>query len=76
MVTYGDGVADIDLNKLIAFHEQSGCMGTFTGVRMPSRFGSVRTDAAGKILSWEEKPCSTSISTAAFSSSSGSFWTT
>ena len=56
MVTYGDGVADIDLNKLIAFHEQSGCMGTFTGVRMPSRFGSVRTDAAGKILSWEEKP--------------------
>jgi glucose-1-phosphate cytidylyltransferase len=56
MVTYGDGVADIDLNKLIEFHKQSGSMGTFTGVRMPSRFGTVRTDASGKILSWEEKP--------------------
>lgn len=56
MVTYGDGVADIDLNKLIEFHKQSGSMGTFTGVRMPSRFGTVRTDANGKILSWEEKP--------------------
>ena len=56
MVTYGDGVADIDLNKLIAFHKQSGSMGTFTGVRMPSRFGTVRTDEDGKILSWEEKP--------------------
>ncbi len=56
MVTYGDGVADIDLNALIRFHEESGCIGTFTGVRMPSRFGTVRTDEAGKILSWEEKP--------------------
>ena len=56
MVTYGDGVADIDLNKLIAFHKQSGSMGTFTGVRIPSRFGTVRTDEDGKILSWEEKP--------------------
>ena len=51
MVTYGDGVADIDLNKLIEFHKQSGSIGTFTGVRMPSRFGTVRTDADGKILS-------------------------
>lgn len=56
MVTYGDGVADIDLHKLVAFHEQAGTIGTFTGVRMPSRFGTVRTDPQGKILSWEEKP--------------------
>lgn len=56
MVTYGDGVADIDLDKLLAFHEKAGTIGTFTGVRMPSRFGAVRTDASGKILSWEEKP--------------------
>lgn len=56
MVTYGDGVADIDLNRLLEFHAQSGVIGTFTGVRMPSRFGTVRTDAAGEILSWEEKP--------------------
>ena len=56
MVTYGDGVADIDIKRLIAFHMQSGTVGTFTGVRMPSRFGAVRTDDRGAILSWEEKP--------------------
>lgn len=56
MVTYGDGVADIDLDKLIKFHKDSGKMGTFTGVRMPSRFGTVKTDPQGNILSWEEKP--------------------
>lgn len=56
MVTYGDGVADIDIGKLIDFHMESGTIGTFTGVRMPSRFGTVRTDENGKILSWEEKP--------------------
>lgn len=56
MVTYGDGLADIDIAKLLEFHKNSGTIGTFTGVRMPSRFGAVRTDAAGNILSWEEKP--------------------
>lgn len=56
MVTYGDGLADIDLAALIDFHKKSGKIGTFTGVRMPSRFGSVRTDADGRILAWEEKP--------------------
>ena len=56
MVTYGDGVADIDIAALIKFHEQSGKIGTFTGVRMPSRFGTVKTDSNGNILSWQEKP--------------------
>lgn len=56
MVTYGDGVADIDLRALVAFHEKAGTIGTFTGVRMPSRFGAVRTGRDGRILSWEEKP--------------------
>lgn len=56
MVTYGDGVADIDLGALLDFHKRSKTIGTFTGVRMPSRFGSVRTDREGKILTWEEKP--------------------
>ncbi|MCR4667064.1 MAG: glucose-1-phosphate cytidylyltransferase [Desulfovibrio sp.] len=56
MVTYGDGVADIDISKLLAFHNSQKTIGTFTGVRMPSRFGAVKTDSSGKILSWEEKP--------------------
>ncbi len=56
MVTYGDGVADIDIDRLLEFHKKSGTIGTFTGVRMPSRFGTVRTGEDGKIISWEEKP--------------------
>jgi glucose-1-phosphate cytidylyltransferase len=56
MVTYGDGLADIDLQALLDFHVAAGTIGTFTGVRMPSRFGTVRTDKDGRILSWEEKP--------------------
>lgn len=56
MVTYGDGVSDIDIRKLVEFHKASGTIGTFTGVRMPSRFGTVKTDENGNILSWQEKP--------------------
>lgn len=56
MATYGDGVADIDIGGLLEFHKKAGTIGTFTGVRMPSRFGAVRTGKDGKILSWEEKP--------------------
>ena len=56
MVTYGDGVSDINIRELVDFHIKSGKMATFTGVRMPSRFGSVKTDENGNILSWQEKP--------------------
>ena len=53
MVTYGDGVSDINISELVDFHIKSGKMATFTGVRMPSRFGSVKTDENGNILSWQ-----------------------
>ena len=56
MAAYGDGVADIDISALVAFHKAQGRLGTFTGVRMPSRFGTVSTDDRGNIESWEEKP--------------------
>ena len=56
MVTYGDGVADVDIRKLVDFHCSHGKIATFTGVRMPSRFGTVRTDMDGNVSSWEEKP--------------------
>jgi glucose-1-phosphate cytidylyltransferase len=41
MVTYGDGVADIDLGALAAFHRSHGKLATVTAVRPPSRFGSL-----------------------------------
>ncbi|MDL2207936.1 glucose-1-phosphate cytidylyltransferase, partial [Desulfovibrio sp. OttesenSCG-928-M16] len=56
MATYGDGVSDIDIGALLRFHKEQGKLGTFTGVRMPSRFGTVSTDDQGNIASWEEKP--------------------
>jgi glucose-1-phosphate cytidylyltransferase len=56
MVTYGDGVANVDVDALVRYHEASGKIGTFTGVHMPSRFGSVRTDGEGAVLNWTEKP--------------------
>ena len=41
MLTYGDGVADIDIKKLVKFHKSHGKMVTITGVRPPSRFGEL-----------------------------------
>ncbi len=55
MLTYGDGVADVDLNALLEFHRAHGGMGTVTGVRPPSRFGEMTLDG-DRVLSFEEKP--------------------
>jgi len=55
MLTYGDGVADIDIEKLVAFHRSHGKTVTLTGVRPPSRFGELMIKN-GQLLSFEEKP--------------------
>jgi glucose-1-phosphate cytidylyltransferase len=44
MMTYGDGVADIDVGRLVAFHRSHGKMATVTGVRPPARFGGLMAD--------------------------------
>jgi len=54
--TYGDGVADIDLHDLLAFHRRMGRIATVTGVRSFSRFGVLRTDEQGLATGFEEKP--------------------
>lgn len=41
MLTYGDGVADIDINELLEFHKKQGKLVTLTAVRPPSRFGGL-----------------------------------
>jgi glucose-1-phosphate cytidylyltransferase len=56
MLTYGDGVADIDINKLLAFHKAHGKIATLTAVRPPARFGSIITDETGSISEFKEKP--------------------
>ena len=41
MVTYGDGLADIDISKLVEYHKDHGKIGTLTGINPPSRFGEL-----------------------------------
>ena len=56
MVTYGDGVANIDLNQLLAFHRDSGAVGTITGVHPTSKYGLVAVDGSNRITSFDQKP--------------------
>ncbi len=53
--TYGDGVADVDLTALIAFHRNEGRWATLTAVQPPGRFGSLAFER-GRVLGFEEKP--------------------
>jgi glucose-1-phosphate cytidylyltransferase len=53
--TYGDGVADIDLGALIAFHRASGTVATVTAVQPPGRFGALETDGE-RVTGFAEKP--------------------
>jgi glucose-1-phosphate cytidylyltransferase len=55
LCTYGDGVADIDIEALIAFHRSHGKLATVTGVKPPSRFGELVHDGA-EVSSFAEKP--------------------
>ena len=54
--TYGDGVANIDLHALLAFHQDRHKTATITGVRSFSRFGVMQTDDKDLITGFEEKP--------------------
>lgn len=58
MLTYGDGVGDIDLNQLQAFHRGHGRTLTVTGVRPPGRFGEL-VHSDGLITEFNEKPQAT-----------------
>jgi glucose-1-phosphate cytidylyltransferase len=55
MLTYGDGVADIDINSLLEFHKSHGKMVTMTAVRPGARFGELEL-SGDKVESFEEKP--------------------
>lgn len=54
-LTYGDGLANVDLDALLAFHRSHGRLVTLTGVHPPSRFGELRVDG-GRVVEFEEKP--------------------
>jgi glucose-1-phosphate cytidylyltransferase len=55
MFTYGDGVADININELLAFHKSHGKLATVTTVRSPARFGRIAFQG-DKVTDFYEKP--------------------
>jgi glucose-1-phosphate cytidylyltransferase len=56
MLTWGDGVADIDINRLLEFHRSHGKLATLTAVRPPARFGHLELNDDGTVSEFSEKP--------------------
>lgn len=56
MMTYGDGVCDVDIRQLLAFHRSHGKIATVTAVTPNSRFGIVDMSSEGKVQQFIEKP--------------------
>ena len=56
MVTYGDGISDINISKLIEFHRKQKTIGTISGVHPWSKFGSVEVAKKNLVKSFTEKP--------------------
>lgn len=55
LLTYGDAVADVDIQALVAFHRRHGRLATVTAVRPPARFGSIALDG-DRVAAFAEKP--------------------
>ena len=56
MVTYGDGVADIDINQLWKFHKSKDKMVTITGVHPVSKYGLIKINKGFEVINFKEKP--------------------
>jgi glucose-1-phosphate cytidylyltransferase len=55
MLTWGDGVADVDIDKLLAYHRSHGKLATMTAVRPPARYGHIEMDG-DQVTEFSEKP--------------------
>ncbi|MCF1713211.1 glucose-1-phosphate cytidylyltransferase [Flavihumibacter sp. RY-1] len=56
LLTYGDGVADVDLLKVVDFHNSHNKIATVTAVQPEARFGGMTIDPAGVVMNFKEKP--------------------
>lgn len=56
MLTYGDGVSNIDINKLIDFHRTNGKIATLTSIQAPGKYGSIEINKKGVVQQFQEKP--------------------
>ena len=55
-MTYGDGVSNVNIKKLISFHKKHKKLATLTAVRPPGRFGALKIDKENNVQKFEEKP--------------------
>jgi glucose-1-phosphate cytidylyltransferase len=56
LLTYGDGVSDVDITGLVKHHRQNGKLATVTAVQPSGRFGALNLDRNNAVLSFQEKP--------------------
>lgn len=56
MLTYGDGVSDVDISSLVNFHLEHGRIATLTAIQPEARFGGMSIDNNNKIAEFKEKP--------------------
>ena len=66
MLTYGDGLADLDVRKLLDFHYHHGKLATVTAVLPPSRYGVLQIGDSGQVAKFLEKPRTESFASAGF----------
>lgn len=55
-LTYGDGVSDVNITDVIAYHEKQSCLATVTAIQPSARFGAIEIDEGGAALRFQEKP--------------------
>jgi glucose-1-phosphate cytidylyltransferase len=56
MLTYGDGVSNVNIENLVKFHKSHGKIATVTSVRPPARFGGMEISENGAVQNFKEKP--------------------
>jgi len=56
LATYGDGICDVEVNKIIEFHDSHDGLATLTSVPLQSQYGTVETDESGCVNGFIEKP--------------------
>lgn len=61
MLTYGDGVSNVNIPELVQFHKNSGKMATLTAIQMPGRFGNIEIDDNQHVKEFIEKPAGDGI---------------
>lgn len=56
MLTYGDGLTDVNIHDLISFHKKTNKIATLTSIQLPGRFGNIQTNHDGIVEIFQEKP--------------------